>query len=100
MKVVKWKIWYDNRKPFSSDDGSPEKAPLDGILVVVQMRENGIRQILQTSDYYFFDGKEWRSGQIQDLEKWLRKELPGVKYGRQTDDETWQKAKEEALSWE
>ena len=97
-KVVKWTIYYDNDEPFYSDDGSPSEAPTDGILLIIQHRDNGVREVLQKGDYYLFCDGEWKCGQLNDLERWLRKELPELKYGRMTDLETWNKAKTEALS--
>ncbi len=82
---------------FTSSDGTPAEAPSDGIQIIVQWRTNGIKQIIQGSEYYYHDGYEWRGGYLNDLEKWLRKELPSLKHGRQTDADTWHKVKVRAL---
>lgn len=99
LKVVKWKIWYDNGETFSSEEGTPEKAPLDGILIIVQKGdhiEEG-EHILNGGECYRFVDK-WYQGDKTDLEKWLQEDFP-LLMGRLTDQQTWRQAKQEAIRY-
>lgn len=84
LEVMRWKVYYDDGTTFSSDDGSAEKAPLDGVQAVVQYHPNGRNEVLEGHDYYWWTGDCWAYGRVNDLERWLRAMCPGVKFGRFT----------------
>lgn len=78
----KWRIWYDDGSTFDSEKGTPESAPLDGVLAVAEIRADGTVRPPRQGDYYLWTGDGWAVGKIQDLERWLRRELPQLKFGR------------------
>lgn len=83
-----WKIFYDDREPFSNEDGSPNDAPIDGILLIVQKGDDLGQwdHILHSSDYYKWDKDRW----ILSTE--------GIT-GRTTSFEVWYNAKTEAIEY-
>jgi len=96
IKVVRWKIWYDDGETYCSDDGPAEEAPIDGIQMILERKENNTLNHHYGHDYYMWTGENWVAGHIGSLEKWIRKVLPQVKYGRWTKDSIYTKAMEEA----
>ncbi len=98
-KAARWKIFYDARDlTYSCSDGSPEDAPTDGVVAIVEKRENKTVNVL-TGDYYFWTGENWVTGHQADLERWLRGVLPRLKYGRWTKDGVFAQVMEEANRW-
>lgn len=81
-----WKIWYDDGTKFSSNDGSPEQAPQDGIQAIVERKENGNVGVYEGHEYYWWTGDCWAHGGLNSLERWLRAICPGVKFGRFTEN--------------
>lgn len=81
-----WCIFYDDGSTFSSKDGPAEMAPLDGVQAIVEWLSNGSPQIHEGCEFYFWTGDCWAYGAQSSLERWLRKELPKVKYGRFTSN--------------
>ena len=77
-----WIIYYDDGSTYSSDDGPPEDAPVDGVQVIMQALSDGGRRIVQGGDYYWWLGDEWASGALVDLERRLRAAIPSIKFGR------------------
>ncbi len=98
-QTTDWKIWYDNGKTFSSEDGPADEAPLDGVQVIVEKRSDRDSIVHQGRDYYFWNGENWVSGDIGSLEKWLRDVLPNLKHGRWSKDSIFEKAMEEVRDW-
>jgi len=77
---VGWAVYYLGGV-FTSEDGPPEVAPLDGVQVIID--ETSGREIVQGHDYYIWVGK-WAGGSQADLERWIRAGYvkPGlVKFG-------------------
>ena len=74
-----WRIWYDDGTTFDSSQGPVEEAPADGVIAVADARKARPRS---GQDYYFWLGDSWAAGNQADLEKWLRRELPALKFGR------------------
>lgn len=91
--IVRWIIWYDDGSTFTSDDGSPEIAPLDGILGIREWDDEGNTARYLARDYYEWTGDGWRTGDLTDLEKWLRKDRPSLKYGRWAPHGIWQRVR-------
>ncbi len=81
---MEWKIWYDDGSTYSSDQGSAESAPLDGVQAIVQYHSNGNNEVLEGMNYYWWTGDCWAYGQVGDLDRWLRATCPNVKFGRFT----------------
>lgn len=99
-KTKKWKIWYDDGSTFSNEDGTPEEAPVDGILAILEKRANNTIMNHHANEYYYWTGENWFSGNLASLERWLRKELPNLKYGRWTKDSIWKEVMKESEKWQ
>ena len=89
---MKWCIYYDDGCTFSSDDGTAEEAPVDGVQVVVEWFDNGNVKIHEGSDYYWFTGDGWAYGNVSSLDRWLRVMCPQVKFGRFTRNAVYEAA--------
>jgi hypothetical protein len=89
---VDWKIYYDDDSTFSSEDGSWEAAPSDGVLCVVVKSDKVGRHVFSGSEYYFRIPGTDSFAHADDLGPFLRK-LGLVKFGRWAPD----KCMEEAL---
>ena len=51
---MNWKIWYIDGSTFSSQEGTPQKAPgLGVIVIVVESDDHGWRSVI--NDYYIWD---------------------------------------------
>lgn len=87
---MRWKIYYDDATTFSSEDGTWEQAPSDGVLFVVEWQ--GDRTLIMSGqDYYFLhDGALGFTGDLGPL---IRK-LGFVKYGRWTSHARMERAAE------
>jgi hypothetical protein len=98
--AVKWKIWYDDGTTFSSDDGNAENAPVDGILAILEKRSDNTVMNHHGNDYYYWTGEVWMSGGQASMERWMRRELPALKFGRWADDTIWREVIEESVAWQ
>lgn len=99
MQAVKgWRIWYDDETTFSSEDGSPEDAPVDGVLIIIEYFDDGTKRITQGMDYLYWNGEGWQGGNQADLDRWLRRDFPRVKLGRWTTDTIYRQVESEAMS--
>lgn len=78
MKVIWWKIYYDDNKTFSCEEGKWEEAPTDGIQVIAELYDNGKSKLWHSKDYYFRN--EEFIFATEDLNPFLRK--LGIKFGR------------------
>ena len=96
----KWKIWYDDGTPFTSDDGTPQDAPVDGILAILEKRADNTVMNHHGNDYYYWTGENWVSGNLASMERWMRRELPAMKYGRWANDTTWREVVAESIEWQ
>lgn len=92
---MNWRIYYDDGSTFSSEDGLPEEAPLDGIQGIAQEKDNGVKEFHEGFEYYYWMDDCWAHGRINSLERWLRKVLPALKYGRFTSNKIHKKAMED-----
>ncbi len=99
-KTVRWKIWYDDGTTFASETGSAADAPVDGILAILEKRANNTIMNHHGNDYYYWTGENWFSGSLASLERWLRMELPNLKYGRWTKDSIWKDVIAESERWQ
>lgn len=96
---MKWTIYYDDETTFSNEDGLPEAAPPDGIQGIVEFRDNGTAHPFEGFDYYFWAGDCWAAGYLNDLERWLKRELPCLKYGRFCKNAVFLKIREDMSKW-
>lgn len=71
-----WRVWYDDGSTFSSSDGLPDDAPVDGVQIIMDYPSIGPRIVHQGMDYYWWMGDCWASGNINDLGLHLRKRPP------------------------
>ena len=94
-----WRIWYDDGSTFDSTQGPPEAAPLDGVIAVGTERENGHRRPRLGADYYFWTGDGWAVGDRADLERWLRRDLPALKYGRWARNDVFTQTQQRVREW-
>jgi hypothetical protein len=78
--IDRWKLYYDDGRTFSSEDGTWNDAPPDGILIV-NYWEGGVKHTLAGHDYYYL--KDEAMAETDDLGPFLRL-LRVVKFGRWT----------------
>lgn len=76
-----WKVWYDDREPFTSSDGPPELAPKRGVqCVVVSDRDHGW-YFCRSNDFYIwaeYDGTMGWQG-VDYFGLWDYLQAPGSK---------------------
>lgn len=93
--VTRWQIWYDTGRVLDSTYCSPEDAPTDGIMGIIEWHDD-----LQEprryygQEFYQWIGDSWRAGNQADLERWLRAAMPTLKYGRWVPASTWEHIKQ------
>jgi hypothetical protein len=82
--MTKWIVFYDTGETYSSDDGGPEGAPKDGVIVIaVSSRDTG-RTLWHSADYYCWHKTdevygEWVPHNQRGLDYYLSKEdQPGI----------------------
>ncbi len=100
VAASKWKIWYDDGSTFSSDDGSPEEAPVDGILAILEKLTNNTILNHHGNEFYYWSGENWYAGNQASLERWMRVELPALKFGRWTKSSIWKEVIAESVEWQ
>lgn len=92
---TEWKIFYDNKESFSSEDGSPEEAPTNDVLLIVQKGDHiqeGEHILNGGEGYRFFEGK-WQQG--YNIENWAKPFL----LGKLVNQKTWRQAKQDAINY-
>ena len=98
MPVLKWAIFYDDRKePYTNIDGPFEDAPGDGVLGVIEADEDCGYVIYHKCDYYF-ELEDGSIGMTNDLGPLLRK-LGIVKFGRWVGKPTWNESWSGMVDW-
>ncbi len=98
--TIRWKIWYDDGTTFSSDDGSPEDAPVDGILAILEKRSDNTIMNHQNNEYYYWTGENWVSGELASMLGWLRRDFTDLKYGRWGNDSIMKQVVAESVEWQ
>ena len=93
---MSWTIWYDDGTSFSSESGSWDDAPVDGILFVLETFEDGRKLVHMGSDYYVLKDGDIMDFSAVHLERHLR-EVPGWKFGRWASSEVYAKAHEKVF---
>jgi hypothetical protein len=96
-----WRIYYDDRRIFSSDDGDWNDAPTDGVLFVIQKLGDKVATMSGSDHYVMLDGTDIIA--TQDIGPLLRK-LGFIKFGRWTTIKTYEEISrqvaEDARSWQ
>lgn len=81
-----WAIYYDDGSTYSSDEGPPESAPCDGVIIVAQRDADVGREILHIKDFYYWERDRWWGCDPYGRDDYLRR--PGWKKilaGRNTE---------------
>jgi len=87
-----WRIYYDDGKTFSSDEGTPFDAPRTGVIVIVQTNKQVGWELVHAYDYFYYEEKVggWRaSDQFGMYDHMIRCKTPLVLFGRMLDDATY-----------
>jgi hypothetical protein len=98
--MTDWVVFYDDGSTFSSDDGGPEDAPKDGVLVVVVSDIATGRTMWHSADYYCWHKEgEWVPHNQRGLDRYLSlDDEPGIYLaGYSVPNATWQKIYRQAL---
>lgn len=88
--MVFFKIYYDNGTTYSSEDGSWNDAPLDGIIFVIEINGEKVN-VHSGNDFYYLEDDTIAS--TGDLNPLLRK-MKFIKFGRWTSHKTYEKLSE------
>lgn len=92
-KLKGWRVFYDDGSEFSSGDLEWKDLPSDGILAVVELYNDGTKEVHHSRDYYILDdGKAYGTNNIHP---YLHK-IGTVKYGRWSNDSLFKKILEKA----
>jgi len=95
-----WRIYYDDGRIFTSDDGPFDAAPTDGVLFILQKRGDRIETISGADYYAMIDGEIVSTGDLGPL---LRKMATWCKFGRWTSikryEEIGRRVAADAKSW-
>lgn len=99
--MTKWIIFYDDGQTFASDDGGPEDAPKDGVIVVAVSDNMTGRTLWHSADYYCWHKEgEWVPHNQVGLDRYLSKEdEPGIYVnGYAVPQAIWQRIYVQALA--
>jgi hypothetical protein len=95
-----WRIYYDDGRIFTSDDGPFDSAPPDGVLFILQKHGDRIETISGADYYALIDDTIVATG---DLGPILRRLAPWCKFGRWTSikryEEIGRRVAIDAKSW-
>jgi hypothetical protein len=104
-KPTEWIIFYEDGSTFSSDDGGPGDAPVDGVLIVAFSNINAGKVLLHSADYYAWHyveetRGEWVPHGQRGLDYYLSKENePGIYVsGYAVPNVQWQRICQQALN--
>lgn len=74
--MVEWIIWYADGTTFSSDEGGPEQAPKEGVIVVGVRDQQVGRRLLHSGDYFC-----WQHDNLgAQNSEWVVHNSDGLKY--------------------
>jgi hypothetical protein len=93
-------IFYDTGESFSSDDGGPQDAPKDGVIVVVLADPMTGRSMWHSADFYCWHKEnEWVPHNQRGLDRYLSMEdEPGIYIaGYAVPNARWQEIYRQAL---
>jgi hypothetical protein len=97
--VTDWIVFYDNGDTFSSDDGGPEDAPTDGVIVVAVSNIATGRTLWHSADFYCWhdDADEWVPHNQRGLDRFLALGGTICLAGYSVPNEQWQRIYRQAL---
>lgn len=88
---MEWKIFYDDGSTFSSEDGSPEKAPGWGVIAIVENDDRVGRTITSRWDHYCHHTDGWYGHDLVGLMDCLAQPgLNAVCHGRTVSNDIWE----------
>ena len=89
---LEWRIYYDDRSTFSSDDGYPKDAPAFGVVVIPMPDPDTGRGIVNGDDWYCWhlEDRRWWGCDIHGLLDLLLHNAPitAIKQGRSVSNST------------
>jgi len=88
-----WRIYYDDKSTFDSDQGSPEDAPSQGFICAVGWDETGKRYIMHGWDHYNWDDdvdQWWGMSYTGLFDRLLRNKVKAYKMGRTVCRRDWE----------
>lgn len=71
--MIQWRVYYEDDSTFSNEDGSPENAPVLGVVCIVLKDPTVGRMILCRYDWYIF-----KSADTREPEEWSGHDIHGV----------------------
>lgn len=99
VKKASWRIYYDDRRPYSDIDGPPGAAPKLGVQVIIYIDSEVGRVLLSLRDYYWLTDYGWDGGDLFGLFDYLSR--PGEKlvlFGRAVRTPQYRRILAQALS--
>ena len=87
-----WKIYYEDGRVFSNEDGQPFDAPRVGVQVIVQGRD-GSYELVHGKDYFYWEprrGGWYSTDQFGAFDHLIRAERQCLLIGRMLADDEWQ----------
>ena len=68
-----WRVYYDDGRTYSDEDGALEDAPGDGVIAIAQIDPDVGRHILHMKDFYYREHSRWYGCDIYGLFDYLRR---------------------------
>jgi hypothetical protein len=69
--MIRWKVFYEGGKTFSSEDGDVTEAPTRGAQVIVQDQKCNGAEFLTGDDYYGWNKGRWQGYDLFGLYDYL-----------------------------
>ena len=95
-----WQIYYDDKKPFSNLDGTPEQAPAWGVIDIMQYdtARDGRGYHQGGSDYYIWRevDQKWVGVDFCGLVDFMINEIDLMKVGRTIDTKKYLEIRKQA----
>jgi hypothetical protein len=86
-----WRIYYEDGKVFTSDDGEPFDAPRVGVEIVVQEKD-GSHELVFGRDHFYWEpsrGGWMTSDWFGAIDHLMRSKRQCLLFGRQLNDDDW-----------
>jgi len=96
--MIIWKVFYDDREPFSNLDGPVGNIPTRGVQAIVGADDKVGRYLLHGADYYWWIDDCWLGGDLFGLyDQLLSDGWHKIIFGRMITREKFQPIIDEAL---
>lgn len=95
---MRWRVYYDDRPPFSDVDGSPDLAPVWGVQAIVQTHPEVGREIEHRKDCYVWTVDGWWGVDERGFYDYLTR--PGWKrvlFGRTVPNQVYERCFRQAI---